>query len=512
MGYPSNPVVTGAISLSDVTDLYATHWDILGLGGHRSVDTISDRDAITTLRRKFGMLVTVNADPTPSNNKVYMLANVALGGTNGTLSDNVNWIEFSSGGGTYTAGSAITLTGTVFKAGGLLTEDVSYTGDNTYAFNFGSGASRLSGLSIYSNNNIYTDILGDFHTYEVYNNGVNARIKQTVETTGMKGVFDMKTNTGMFWNFVNNTDGYEAILSTGTNGSIGLESYDNNLGKFASITLRPDSANKIVVLNNYTGGSGMVYAADYTTGLIPLSLIHKGYADGKFIAGSTGVIDNRVLRADGTGGLTAQSSVWSIDDTGNVIVNALEFALVTQAAGSSIVLNDTNGIFYTSSLHRLTSFTNVTNTVRNFVHRHQTSATPAVGIGSGISFEVETAGDNYEIGAKIEAVSTNVTPTTEEFDLVFSTMSAGSAAVARLTLGRLISIDGPDGIQMESTGASVTFAGTGVNISSSTTDIDIISADSINLTGYIVTTLPTSAVGLESGTFWNNLGVVNVAP
>ena len=41
---------------------YPTHIDILGQGGYMSMPTIADRDAIPTLRRKYGMLVFVQAD------------------------------------------------------------------------------------------------------------------------------------------------------------------------------------------------------------------------------------------------------------------------------------------------------------------------------------------------------------------------------------------------------------------------------------------------------------------
>lgn len=64
------------------------------------------------------------------------------------------------------------------------------------------------------------------------------------------------------------------------------------------------------------------------------------------------------------------------------------------------------------------------------LHRISTAA-PAVGIGVGLDFSVETAADNYEIGASIRAVSTSVTSTAEAFQLSFYTMDAGAAAAER---------------------------------------------------------------------------------
>jgi hypothetical protein len=59
--------------------------------------------------------------------------------------------------------------------------------------------------------------------------------------------------------------------------------------------------------------------------------------------------------------------------------------------------------------------------------RHHTTGTPATGIGGRIAFEVETAADNYEDGAYIDAVSTDVTGGAENFDLVFRAMRLGAA-------------------------------------------------------------------------------------
>lgn len=65
----------------------------------------------------------------------------------------------------------------------------------------------------------------------------------------------------------------------------------------------------------------------------------------------------------------------------------------------------------------------------------QSSGTPANGIGVGMEFATETAAGNTEIGATIEAITTDVTSTSEDFDLSFKTMTAGAAASekARLT-------------------------------------------------------------------------------
>jgi hypothetical protein len=116
--YPGGGIqVTSFVAVTGAADTYPTHVDILGWGGAMSVDTVTDRNNIPSARRKFGMFVTVTADPTPANNKTYQLCNTVLGGTNDTLTDNANWIEFSSGSG----GSAgWELTGTTTLTGNVL--------------------------------------------------------------------------------------------------------------------------------------------------------------------------------------------------------------------------------------------------------------------------------------------------------------------------------------------------------------------------------------------------------
>jgi hypothetical protein len=128
--------------------------------------------------------------------------------------------------------------------------------------------------------------------------------------------------------------------------------------------------------------------------------------------GTTGATDNRLIRSDGTGGLTFQTSLLTVLDTGFLGINQSPTRcldpLVDDASNTSVT--------YVS---RLT---------------HTTSGTPTAGIGVGEEFVVETAAGNNEIGATIEAVTTDVTSTSEDFDLVFKAMAAGAAAaeVARM--------------------------------------------------------------------------------
>jgi hypothetical protein len=73
-----------------------------------------------------------------------------------------------------------------------------------------------------------------------------------------------------------------------------------------------------------------------------------------------------------------------------------------------------------------------------------TTGTPANGIGGSLDFTVETSAGNNEIGARIGAVTTDVTGTSEDFDIVFYVMDAGAAAaeVARWTSDGILTLEG----------------------------------------------------------------------
>lgn len=73
---------------------------------------------------------------------------------------------------------------------------------------------------------------------------------------------------------------------------------------------------------------------------------------------------------------------------------------------------------------------------------HTTSGTPANGIGVGIEFEAEAGGGN-KVGATLESVATDVTPASEDFDLVLKTMMAGAAASEALRIGPQVKVSRP---------------------------------------------------------------------
>src|SRR5690606_17122661 len=94
------------------------------------------------------------------------------------------------------------------------------------------------------------------------------------------------------------------------------------------------------------------------------------------------------------------------------------------------------GISGDETIDRLLHVENSTSSTNTVVYATRLTTvsinSPAAGLGVGIEFEVETSGGNNEVGATIEAVVTDVTSTSEDFDLVFKTMGAGAPASEKM--------------------------------------------------------------------------------
>ena len=82
---PGSVPLTGKVAPTDTTDTFATHVDIYGEGGYMTVANTTERDAITTERRKQGMAVFVN-----DTNEMYILQDGIT---------NADWVLFTGGGG-----------------------------------------------------------------------------------------------------------------------------------------------------------------------------------------------------------------------------------------------------------------------------------------------------------------------------------------------------------------------------------------------------------------------------
>ena len=117
------------------------------------------------------------------------------------------------------------------------------------------------------------------------------------------------------------------------------------------------------------------------------------------------------------------------------VTKAGDVFIGTQSDVGDIILMGNIGIGTSSPdqiLHaeKTSALTNIVQQILRLTHI--TSGTPANNIGIGIEFEQETATDNNEIIATIEAIADDVTPTGEDGAISLKTMVAGAAATEAL--------------------------------------------------------------------------------
>lgn len=103
---------------------------------------------------------------------------------------------------------------------------------------------------------------------------------------------------------------------------------------------------------------------------------------------------------------------------------------------------------------------------------HTTTGTPANGIGVGMEFEVETSASNNEVGARISAVTTDVTSTSEDFDIVLEAMAAGSTTlveVGRFTSDKKLKLPTASVIDFAAGDVTITHAANQLNFQGAST-------------------------------------------
>ena len=117
--------------------------------------------------------------------------------------------------------------------------------------------------------------------------------------------------------------------------------------------------------------------------------------------------------------------------TDNVIIKSDGITKGVQFTG--IACDDSNNV---SAIGTLGTTGKITVTIDNASNNsvtaaqklsHTTSGTASAGIGVSLQLECETSAGNNEVGAEIQAVTTDVTSTSEDFDLVVKLMAAGAA-------------------------------------------------------------------------------------
>jgi hypothetical protein len=135
-------------------------------------------------------------------------------------------------------------------------------------------------------------------------------------------------------------------------------------------------------------------------------------------AGTTFVAPQGVARTVYSDGTNIRAS----DD----IVGSVPADSVVYSSGG--VLTGSSGLTYDGTALDIMATTAATNTATEVLRLDsQSSGTPAVGIGTTVSFAAETAAGNTETGMQISAITTDVSSGSEDFDFVLRLMAAGAA-------------------------------------------------------------------------------------
>ena len=136
---------------------------------------------------------------------------------------------------------------------------------------------------------------------------------------------------------------------------------------------------------------------------------------------------NSVLVSNGS------SPEWSINLSlpGNLSVNG--DVTIGNASTDSFTINP-GSANVPNSLHFNLENTDVGSVSYPIQLRHSVTGVPIVGVGTGIEFATETAGNNFEIGTIIESMATSVTGGAENFDVLIKTMINGATAAQVLKI------------------------------------------------------------------------------
>ena len=256
--YPSGSIaVTSGIGLTSVSDSYATHHDFLGQGGLHTVADSTARDAITEPRRSWGMLAILGTDGTK-----WMLANVAMGGSNDTITDNDNWINLFTDTG-ITSLNGLTGVTQTFATGTTGSDFGISSVGTTHTFNAPTASGSVRGLLSSDN-------------WTTFNNKGNAQtanpLSQFAATTSaqLAGVISDETGSGALVfatspTLVTPTLGTPASATLTNATGLPISTGVSGLGTgIATFLATPSSANLATAVTDETGSGSLVFGTNPT--------------------------------------------------------------------------------------------------------------------------------------------------------------------------------------------------------------------------------------------------------
>jgi hypothetical protein len=227
---------------------------------------------------------------------------------------------------------------------------------------------------------------------------------------------------GLKWPTADGSNGY--LLQTNGAGQLAWTAAGSNTTYTQSAVTTTGGA--LLRLTGSDASTDDVKFADgtsITVAFTDANTITVNHADTSTLTGAQGSAGIAAFTLDGLGHVTAVTTATYLTAEADTLATVTGRGATTSTAssftGGAVVALEDSG----------------TNTVLHPLDiRRTSSGTPAAGIGVGMEFIVETTASNNETGAMIEAVTTDITATSEDFDLVFRTMSAGAAPAQRLTL------------------------------------------------------------------------------
>ena len=342
---------------------------------------------------KAGLEVT-EADGTPD---VFGVSKIIV--SNGTLTDNNDGsvtIQTGGGGG---GGGSVTSVDVSGGSTGLTTSGGPITG---------AGTITISGVLETANGGTGLSSIGTANQFLRVNSLGTALEYATVNTVLGSG---SANQVAVFSS--SDTVGSSAGLTYTVSGSDEIFQVSGNEPK---IIAKDDTSNAVIVLDpsvpDGTGGVAMTWGIASSPELY-LKI-------GAFSGANNMETKNRDFRFFG--------------DTGNLITMD-ESALNTAIGGVFGLNNGSDPLPLPTRTLDVGKEDSSTNTVLNILGlTRQSSNNPAVGIGVGMDFVVETSDGNNEIGATIEAITTNVGSTTEAFDFTFNLMAGGATAAEKMRI------------------------------------------------------------------------------
>ena len=223
---------------------------------------------------------------------------------------------------------------------------------------------------------------------------------------------------------------------------IGDDSSDDNLDRGIKFKYNNGSDAKLGFFGFDDSTGHLTYIPDATDS----TSVFSGTLGSLNVAGVTNTTNTLTLTGSTVAVVGASTFSSTITSVGNILPSANDgaslgtssngFSDLFLADGSDINLGNDQDVKLSHAADTgilIDSTTDATSGTKEVLKiKHQTSGTPAAGIGSDIVFSVETAADNHEDGMKLSTVTTDVTGDAEDFDFIVSLMSSGSAAAQKL--------------------------------------------------------------------------------